>query len=234
MTTSTDDQCITKVFCYKVCAPGFTFFEIVLDQHWRRRRGLPQKFPGIQESSGGYHLERASFSTPSIPPQHRQTRKYNDNYLVNSTALLRPSRPGFLSIRQRASVLTIDFSFQTHFHLAVGVRGGSGFGRIKVICISDNDGSACTGSENMACIAQFRLLYASVTQKCFTFVWRIHVPATLLHITLASYTRSLHKAPPFVSCNHYIFKSMKDNRKFMAVGHAGLCLRWRQFQLPGS
>jgi len=30
------------------------------------------------------------------------------------------------------------------------------------------------------CIAQFRLpLYASTTQKCFTFVWRRHVPATL-------------------------------------------------------
>jgi hypothetical protein len=35
-------------------------------------------------------------------------------------------------------------------------------------------------------------------------------------------------------CNHYTFKSMKDNRKSMAVGHAGLCLRWRQFQLPGK
>jgi hypothetical protein len=38
----------------------------------------------------------------------------------------------------------------------------------------------------------------------------------------------------FASCNHYTLKSMKDNRKSMAMGHTGLCLRWRQFQLRGS
>ena len=210
MTTSIDDQCITKVFFATKFAHRDLLFSKLSLISIGEGGGGSHKISWNPRIIWWYHLERASF--PRLPYRYStgKTRKYNDNYLVNSTALfLRPSRPGFLSIRQRASVLTIDFSFQTHFHLAVGVRGGSGFGTIKVICISDNDGSACTGSEiPYGCIAQFRFpLYASITQKCFTFVWRIHVPATLLHITLASYTRSLHKAPPFASCNHYIFQS---------------------------
>jgi hypothetical protein len=84
--------------------------------------GVPQNFLDSKN-----HLAVPSgtseLSTPSIPLRHKQTRKYDDNYLVNSTALLRPSRPGFLSIRQRASVFNDRLLFSTHFHLAVGVRG---------------------------------------------------------------------------------------------------------------
>ena len=155
--------------------------------------GVPQNF---LESKN--HLVVPSgtseLSTPSIPLQHRQTRKYNDNYLVNSTALLRPSRPGFLSIRQRASVLTIDFSFQTHFHLAVGVRGVRASGQLRSsVSRITTVRRARVRRYHMAALHNSDFLYMLLLpKKCFTFVWRIHVPATLLHITLAS----LHAESP--------------------------------------
>jgi hypothetical protein len=137
----------------------------------------------------------SELSTPSIPLQHGQTRKYNDNYLVNSTAHYDLHDRAFLSIRQRASVLTIDFSFFNTFPLGGwGWVGGSGFGRIGVICISDNDGSACTGSKiPYGCIAQISdfLYMPLLPKKCFTFVWRIHVSSHVYYTSPWRLTRGV-------------------------------------------
>jgi hypothetical protein len=160
-----------KFFATRFAYWGLLFSKLSLISIGEGGGGVPQNFLDSKN-----HLAVPSgtseLSTPSIPLQHKQTRKYDDNYLVNSTALLRPSRPGFLSIKQRASVFYDRLLFSTHFHLAVGVRGFRGSGESRSSCISDNDGSACTGSEiPYGCIAQFRFpLYASITQKCFTFV----------------------------------------------------------------
>ena len=170
MTTSIDDQYITKSFCYKVCVPGFTFFEIVLNQHWRRR-SESHKISWNPRIIWRYHLERASF--PHLP------YRYSAGKLGNITTIILLIRlhfydlhdRGFLSIRHRASVLTIDFSFQHISTWQLGFRGVSGFGRIEVICISDNDGSACTGSEiPYGCIAHFRLRFI-----CLYYPKMLHV-----------------------------------------------------------
>ena len=139
--------------------------------------------------------------TPSIRLQHRQTRKYNDDHLVNSTALYDLHDRAILSIRQRA-FLTIDFSFFTTFSFSLG-GWGSGFGesRSSVSRITTVR-RARVRRYYVAALHNSDFLYMPLLpKKCFTFVWRIHVPATLLHITLASYMRSLHKAPPVASCN---------------------------------
>jgi hypothetical protein len=137
-----------------------------------KEEGVPTKFPGIQESSGGtIWNERAFHAFHTATPQAK---------LGNITTIILLIRLHFfttfttrLSQHQTASERFNDrLLFSNTFPLGGWGSGGSGFGTIKVICISDNDGSACTGSEiPYGCIAQFRLLlYASITQKCFTFV----------------------------------------------------------------
>jgi len=171
VTTSIDDQYITKSFCYKVCVPGFTFFEIVLNQHWRRRRGSPTKFPGIQESSGGTIWNERAFHTFHTATAQAKLGNITTIILLIRLHFYDLHDRGFLSIRHRASVLTIDFSFQHISTWQLGFRGVSGFGRIEVICISDNDGSACTGSEiPYGCIAHFRLRFI-----CLYYPKMLHV-----------------------------------------------------------
>src|ERR1700757_4207632 len=100
-------------FSYKVCVPGFTFFEIVLNQHWRRRRES-HKISWNPRIIWRYHLERASFPHLPYRLQRRQTRKYNDNYLVNSTALYDFHDRGFLSIRTSSERFNDRLLFSTH------------------------------------------------------------------------------------------------------------------------
>src|SRR5271154_1635682 len=114
-----------KFFATKFVYRGLLFSKLSLISIGEGGGGGPTKISWNPKNHLVVPSGTSELSTPSIPLQHRQTRKYNDNYLVNSTALLRPSRPGFLSIRQRASVLTIDFSFQ---HISIWRLGFGGFG----------------------------------------------------------------------------------------------------------
>ena len=200
MTTFIDDQRISKVFCYKVCVLGFTFFEIVLNQHWRRRRGGSHKISWIPRIIWRYHLERASF--PHLP------YRYGTNKLGNMTTIILLIRlhfydlhdPAFSASDSERAFLTIDFSFQ---HISIWRLGFGGFrvreNRGHLVSRITTVRRARVRRYHMAALHNSDFLYMLLLPKnASRSFWRIHVPATLLHITLASYTRSLHKAPPFL------------------------------------
>jgi hypothetical protein len=129
--------------------------------------GKGPQFPGIQESSGGtIWNEWAFFSRLPYGLQCRQTRKYNDDHLVNSTTLFTTFTTGlFLASDSERACLTDRFLlFTIFFTWRLGLR-----------TFGDNDGSAYTDSEILCgCIAQFRLPFYMplLTQK-------------MLHIRLA-------------------------------------------------
>jgi hypothetical protein len=183
VTTFIDDQRISKVFCYKVCVLGFTFFEIVLNQHWRRRRGGSHKISWIPRIIWRYHLERASF--PHLP------YRYSTNKLGNMTTIILLIRlhfydlhdPAFSASDSERAFFTIDFSFQ---HIFIWRLGFGGFGvrenRGHLVSRITTVRRARVRRYHMAALHNFRLPFICLyyPKKCFTFVWRIHVPATFI------------------------------------------------------
>jgi hypothetical protein len=136
--------------------------------------GKGPQFPGIQESSGGtIWNEWAFFSRLPYGLQCRQTRKYNDDHLVNSTTLFTTFTTGlFLASDSERACLTDRFLFSPFFSL-----GGWGFGlwgitTVRRTRIRRYYAAALHNSD-------FLFICLCLPKKCFTFVWRIHVSATL-------------------------------------------------------
>ena len=178
VTTSIDDQCIIKVFfdC-KVLRTRFYFFS-KLSLISISEGGKGPQFPGIQESSGGtIWNEWAFFSRLPYGLQCRQTRKYNDDHLVNSTTLFTTFTTGlFLASDSERACLTDRFLFFHHFFFTwrLGLRRSS-VSRITTVRRTRIRRYYAAALHN----SDFLFICLCLPKKCFTFVWRIHVSATL-------------------------------------------------------
>jgi len=189
-----------KFFATKFAYWGLLFSKLSLISIGEGGRGGPTKFPGFQESSGGTIWNERTF--------HTFHTRYGTNKLGNMTTIILLIRlhfydlhdPAFSASDSERAFLTIDFSFQ---HISIWRLGFGGFGvrenRGRLVSRITTVRRARVRRYHMAALHNSDFLYMLLLPKnASRSFWRIHVPATLLHITLASYTRNLHKAPPFL------------------------------------